>query len=265
MSDWRIKERFLQLSKNGKTRSENNRDLLQEYYQDKINGIATDKSEARTLLVLTNESLIKYVLAIKFNLNGVCEDFDEYTECKLGLIKAIDNFDISKGVEFSTYAIKVMQNELYMYYRKLKNSANLADYEKISIEECMMEKYCGEPKPQFAHNFSTDADFLADIFNEELIRQVLTNFIHLTPLEQKVLVYTFGLFNNKRLKQREIAVIINKSRGMVSKLLNTAIKKLQVLSMDEDNLTPNQLKLKHQLQNEVHQCNIQDVEVDINI
>ena len=38
----------------------------------------------------------------------------------IGLIKAIENFDISKNFEFTTYATRVIYNEILKYLRKRK-------------------------------------------------------------------------------------------------------------------------------------------------
>ena len=38
----------------------------------------------------------------------------------IGLIKAVDSFDYSKGTRFSTYASRCVENEILMYFRSLK-------------------------------------------------------------------------------------------------------------------------------------------------
>ena len=48
----------------------------------------------------------------------------------IGLMKAVDKFDISKGTQFATFAATCIQNEIGMYLRKA-NRDNLV----ISIEE----------------------------------------------------------------------------------------------------------------------------------
>ena len=42
----------------------------------------------------------------------------------IGLIKAIDSYNINKGYEFSTYAVRCIDNEILMLVRKLKRSNN---------------------------------------------------------------------------------------------------------------------------------------------
>lgn len=71
--------------------------------------------EARDRLV---EGNIKLVLSVikKFNNRGVDLD-DLFQVGAMGLIKAIDNFDFSHGVKFSTYAVPMIVGEIRRYLR----------------------------------------------------------------------------------------------------------------------------------------------------
>lgn len=248
MKDWIIEKRLIELNQNGKTIAENNKELFKEYHQDMLNGVSQDESEARALLILINSSLSKYILLHKFGLSEDCEGQEESAVCKIGLIKAIDSFNLDKGVGFSTYAVKVIQNELLMYYRNLKRFSNT-----ISIEDCMMENFRGEPKIQYSHNFSENADFVDDIAEMDEFECQYENFIHLNPLEQRVVIYTFGLFNNPKLKQREIAIKIDKSRTRVSRLLCSAMEKLKILAVDENMLSEEQIVIKNKILKDIYQ------------
>lgn len=64
------------------------------------------------------EGNIKLVLSVikKFNNRGVDLD-DLFQVGAMGLIKAIDNFDFSHGVKFSTYAVPMIVGEIRRYLR----------------------------------------------------------------------------------------------------------------------------------------------------
>jgi RNA polymerase sporulation-specific sigma factor len=71
--------------------------------------------EARQALVTENIKLA-YFVANSFDNTGHHID-DLRSACFLGLVKAAHSFDVSKGIQFATYATKCMQNEVLMFLR----------------------------------------------------------------------------------------------------------------------------------------------------
>lgn len=68
----------------------------------------------------------------------------------IGLIKAIDNFDISHNVKFSTYAVPMIIGEIRRYLRdnnSIRVSRSLRDtaYKAIYVKEMLMKKNDKEP------------------------------------------------------------------------------------------------------------------------
>ena len=147
-----------------------------------------------------------------------------------------------------------MINEMYMYYRKINSMANTIEREKVSIDDCIMEDFKGEPKIQFSHNFRDDG-FIDEVMRKDEFEYVCRKFSHLKPIEQEVLIYAFGLFGVEQMRHQDIAKIYGKSRSYVSKLSDGAIKKLYVLSTDDDKLTEEQKLLKFKTQNQVYELN----------
>ena len=71
--------------------------------------------EARNALVEANLGLVKYVVK-RFANRGA--DYDDLYQCGcMGLLKAIDRFDPSYPVQFSTYAVPVVMGEIRRYLR----------------------------------------------------------------------------------------------------------------------------------------------------
>lgn len=84
------------------------------------NGNRQEKEVAKEKLILSNLR-IAYVVARKYCIKY--EMFDEYLSlANLGLIKAVENYDVDRGFEFSTYAYKIVP--LYIL-RELQNTNNL--------------------------------------------------------------------------------------------------------------------------------------------
>lgn len=83
--------------------------LFLELKKDKDNKIVRDK------LVLGN---LKLVLSILKKYNNRNENMDDLFQIGcIGLVKAIDNFDLTYGVKFSTYSVLMIEGEIRKYLR----------------------------------------------------------------------------------------------------------------------------------------------------
>ena len=61
---------------------------------------------------------LKLVLSILQRYQNRCDNLDDLFQIGVvGLIKAIDNFDLSFGVKFSTYAVFMIEGEIKRYIR----------------------------------------------------------------------------------------------------------------------------------------------------
>ncbi len=68
----------------------------------------------------------------------------------IGLIKAIDNFDLSQNVKFSTYAVPMIIGEIRRYLRdnnSIRVSRSLRDkaYKALQVRDQLINKYSKEP------------------------------------------------------------------------------------------------------------------------
>lgn len=73
-----------------------------------------DNSAKKTLV----EGNLKLVLSILRKYQGRCENMDDLFQMGcVGLIKAIDNFDLEYEVRFSTYAVLMVEGEIKRYIR----------------------------------------------------------------------------------------------------------------------------------------------------
>lgn len=77
----------------------------------------------------SNMSLVYAVFNRCFYMHREYEE-DLIQEGMLGLLKAIEKFDASRGVAFSTYAFTVIRNEMGQYIRRMKRYP-----EPISLDE----------------------------------------------------------------------------------------------------------------------------------
>ncbi len=108
---------------------------------------AGDKS-AREELIQGNLRLVLSVIQ-KFMSRGTPPD-DLFQVGVVGLIKAIDNFDVSLDVKFSTYAVPMISGELRRYLRdnnSIRVSRSMRDlaYKAMQAREKLMNQNSNEP------------------------------------------------------------------------------------------------------------------------
>ncbi len=104
--------------------------------------------EARRIFIEGNLRLVLSVVQ-KFANRG--ENLDDLFQVGcIGLIKAIDNFDLSQNVKFSTYAVPMIIGEIRRYLRdnnSMRISRSLKDtaYKALKIKEKYINKNQKEP------------------------------------------------------------------------------------------------------------------------
>ncbi|MBQ8824564.1 MAG: RNA polymerase sporulation sigma factor SigG [Ruminococcus sp.] len=116
-------------------------DLLREIRE-------TGSKEAKDKLINGN---LRLVLSVIQRFTGRGEDIDDLFQVGVvGLIKAINNFDLSKEVRFSTYCVPMISGELRRYLRdfnQIKVSRSLRDlaYKAMQAKERLTNQLQKEP------------------------------------------------------------------------------------------------------------------------
>lgn len=110
---------------------------------------AGDKA-AREELIQGNLRLVLSVIQ-KFMSRGAPAD-DLFQVGVVGLIKAIDNFDVNLDVKFSTYAVPMISGELRRYLRdnnaiRVSRSTRDLAYKAMQAREKLMNENNNEPTP----------------------------------------------------------------------------------------------------------------------
>ena len=104
--------------------------------------------EAREKLILDNVGLIWSVVR-RFTNRGY-EPEDLFQIGSIGLMKAVDKFDLSYDVKFSTYAVPMILGEVKRYLRD-NNSVRIArsikdiSYKALKVKEQLTNKFNREP------------------------------------------------------------------------------------------------------------------------
>lgn len=119
---------------------------MRELFKKMHNGDNT----AREKLVNGNLRLVLSVIQ-RFNNRGEFVD-DLFQVGCIGLMKSIDNFDLSQNVKFSTYAVPMIIGEIRRYLRDnnpIRVSRSLRDiaYKALQVREKLMSETSREPTP----------------------------------------------------------------------------------------------------------------------
>ncbi|MDD4570762.1 MAG: RNA polymerase sporulation sigma factor SigG [Tepidanaerobacteraceae bacterium] len=103
---------------------------------------------AREKLINGNLRLVLSVIQ-RFNNRGEYVD-DLFQVGCIGLMKAIDNFDLGQNVKFSTYAVPMIIGEIRRYLRDnnhIRVSRSLRDvaYKALQVRDSLVTRYSREP------------------------------------------------------------------------------------------------------------------------
>ena len=122
--------------------------LSDEDKQQLFQRMESGDSEARKDLIVGN---LRLVLSVLKRFHHTSENADDLFQIGcVGLIKAIDNFDTSLGVKFSTYAVPMILGEVKRYLRDdhaIRVSRSLKDiaYKAIYAKEMLLKENDKEP------------------------------------------------------------------------------------------------------------------------
>ena len=122
--------------------------LSDEEQESLMQKVKSGDSAARRELINGNLSLVLSVIH-KFGGRGECAD-DLFQIGCIGLIKAIDNFNIALGVKFSTYAVPMIIGEVRRHLRDnsmLRISRSIRDlaYKSLTAKEALSKKLGRDP------------------------------------------------------------------------------------------------------------------------
>lgn len=122
--------------------------LSNEEMRELLRAMRAGDKKARNQLVQGNLRLVLSVIQ-RFNNRGEPVD-DLFQVGCIGLMKAIDNFDLSQNVKFSTYAVPMIIGEIRRYLRDnnpIRVSRSLRDiaYKALQVRDSLVNKHAKEP------------------------------------------------------------------------------------------------------------------------
>lgn len=178
-----------------------------------------DKS-AKNKLIEHNLRLVAHV--IKKYYSSYSQQEDLISIGTIGLIKAVDSFNSSKGTRLATYAARCIENEILMYFRFQRKSA-----QDISVNEPIDIDNEGNPLT-LIDIIATEDTILDDIYLASMSKKMYSYIDEIEDERDKqILIMRYGLNNQKPLTQREIAKKLNISRSYVSRIEKRVLSQLR--------------------------------------
>lgn len=176
---------------------------------------------ARNILVEYNLRLVAHIVKKYQTANRSTEDLISIGT--IGLIKAINTFNESKGSRLVTYASRCIENELLMRLRQERKEAR-----EVSLYEPIGTDKEGNEISLMDIISTDDENILQDIIVSDHIRHISDIFFSvLDKREQVVLTLRYGLFQSEEMTQKDIAKKLNISRSYVSRIEKKALLKLR--------------------------------------
>lgn len=164
--------------------------------------------QARNEIIKHNLRLVVYHITNKFGyMEHILEDLISIGN--IGLIKAVDTFDLSKGFQFSPYACKCMNNEIIMFLRK-------QGYNNIdSLDRVIAENKHGT-QIFLSDTLIAETNIVEDNEYKET-RCIIRKLVQNLPERNREIVMLYFGFYGKKYSQKEIAEKLNLSQSYISK------------------------------------------------
>ena len=175
---------------------------------------------ARNILIEKNLRLVAHIVK-KYSISDM--DMEDIMSIgTIGLIKAIDTFEMDKNIRLATYASRCIENELLMMFRNGKKLAK-----EVYMNEAIHIDNAGNTISLIDIIESRDED-IADKLEVIENEKKLYSFIEELSKREKFIIYNrYGLGGRKEMTQREIAKLLGISRSYVSRIEKKALYKLK--------------------------------------
>ena len=184
---------------------------------------------ARNKLVEHNLRLVAHIIKKYYGVQSEQEDLVSIGT--IGLIKAINTYDLNKKIRLSSYASRCIENEILMHFRYTRKSS-----QDISLDEAIDSDKDGNPLT-LMDIMSVD-DNIIDELDFKLNSQKLSKYIdeELTEREKNIIILRYGLNGKEPMTQKNVAKLLNISRSYVSRIETKALKTLKKRFDNSSNL-----------------------------
>lgn len=191
--------------------------LTKEEEQELFIDFQKGNQEAKNKIILHNLRLVTYLLK-KFLSNNDGEEL--FSNGIIGLMKAVDKFDISKNLKFSTFASKCIENEMLTFIKKNKK------HRKVYMQDSI----CFDNEGNFLTyedcvDMSVDIE---DVLENNMYRDMIKNSISkLNDTDRFIICAQYGFCGIPEMTQKDIGEKLNLSQSYVSRRQQVILDKIK--------------------------------------
>jgi len=189
--------------------------------------MSSGDQKAKTQLIEHNMRLVAHIVK---KYSSTAEADDLISAGSIGLIKALNSYNLEKGASLSTYSARCIENEILMLLRANKKHIAVdsldeslgtdSDDNDISLMDTIPQKDCDDVF--FKVNNTMLMESIDKIMQKKLSKR-----------EYFVVKYRYGLNGSPAYTQREVADMINISRSYISRIEKKALQILRAY-LDKD-------------------------------
>lgn len=162
------------------------------------------------------EYYLKFILKQIKSFENMKYEFDDlFSISMIGFFKALDTYDISKNIKFSTYAGTCMNNEILKYHRKERKNKLVDSLDRPINNEC--------EELRIIDTIYDDFDFTT-IFENKILYKELRNIVATLPDKKKQIIKLYFGFYDRIYTQNEISNIMNVSQSYISREIMKILK-----------------------------------------
>ena len=185
-----------------------------------LDKLSYGEEQAKNELIEHNLRLVVYI-ARKFDNTGV--DLDDLISIgTIGLIKAINSYNVEKNIKLATFASRCIENEILMYLRRVSRLKTEVSFdEPLNVDGEGNELLLGDI-------LGTDVDVVSRGIEKRCERKILSQALgKLSKREKTIMCLRFGLGGRESLTQKEVATLLGISQSYISRLEKKIVKKLK--------------------------------------
>lgn len=177
--------------------------------------------EAREEIIIHNIRLVIHEVLSKFGSINY-DKSDLISIGNLGLVRAVDTFDLEKGYEFSTYAARCIDNEIYQFLRRWNKKTEVCSLESI------VAKNNDDDALTLKDVVSYNVDFTEEYEKAE-IRKIVRDIVLKMPegRDKEIILFHFGFKDGVVYTQRDIANKFNVAQSWISRLEMKTLEKIK--------------------------------------
>lgn len=178
------------------------------------------EEQARDLLIERNLRLVVYIARRFDNTQTPIEDLISIGS--IGLIKAIETFNLDKNIKLATYASRCIENEILMHLRKTSRMKG-----EVSFDEPLNSDSDGN-ELLLSDILGTETHIIVNDVERKLEKQTMFHAINqLSSREKYIMECRFGLNGHEEMTQKEVADHLGISQSYISRLEKKIINELR--------------------------------------